>query len=119
LFHGERESFDSHLWWAVGLVQNETQFEISAFDRFGLSGRFAYAWRDQESLDLLHLGVSFLNRPVTESVRFLERPESHIAGIVVDTYASNNAKLQLNGIRATRQGLDPFWIWQIRLQFDY
>ena len=34
-------------------------------------------------------------------------------------YASHNAKLQLNGIRAKRQGLDPFWIWQIRLQFDY
>ncbi len=236
LFHGESESLDRHLWWAVGLVQNETQFDISAVDRFGISGRFAYAWRDQESLDLLHLGVSFFNRPVKESIRFLERPESHIAGIAVDTgdipasatntfiaeaaavrgafslqseyaftdvratdaqnpafhafyvfgsyfltgesrryrsrnasfgeirpkvpfagiqelggaleiafrysrldlenknvdggvlndltaafnwYASHNAKLQLNGIRAKRQGLDPFWIWQIRLQFDY
>lgn len=236
LFQGESESLDRHLWWAVGLVQNETQFDISAVDRFGISGRFAYAWRDQESLDLLHLGVSFLNRPVKESVRFLERPESHIAEIAVDTgdipasatntfiaelatvrgafslqseytftdvratdaqnpafhafyvfgsyfltgesrryrsrdasfgeirpkvpfagfqelrgaleiafrysrldledknvdggvlndltaalnwYASHNAKLQLNGIRAKRQGVEPFWIWQIRLQFDY
>ena len=208
----------------------------SSVDRFGISGRFAYAWRDQESLDLFHLGVSFLNRPVTESTRFLERPESHIAGIALDTgdipssatntfiaeaaavrgafsmqseyaftgvratdsqnprfhafyvfgsyfltgesrryrsrnasfgeirpkmpfanvqqlggaleiafrysrldlkdksvdggvlndltaafnwYASHNAKLQFNGIRAQRQGLAPFWIWQIRLQFAY
>ena len=236
LFRGESESLDRHLWWAVGLVQNQTQFDISAVDRFGISGRFVYAWRDQESLDLLHLGMSFFNRPVKESIRFLERPESHIAGIAVDTgdipssatntfiaeaaavrgafslqseyaftdvratdaqnpafhafyvfgsyfltgesrryrsrnasfgeirpkvpfagiqelggaleiafrysrldledksvdggvlndltaavnwYASRNAKLQINGIRAKRQGLDPFWIWQIRLQFDY
>lgn len=85
LFLGDRQNFDSHLWWALGFIQPENQFDIGATDTFGLSGRFAYAWRDQESLDLLHLGVSILNRPVQESIRFLERPESHIAPEFVDT----------------------------------
>ena len=55
LFLGDREDLNRHLWWAIGLVQNETQFDISADGGFGVSGRFAYAWRDQETLDLVHL----------------------------------------------------------------
>ncbi len=85
LFLGDHPDLDRHLWWAVGLIQPENQFDVGAKDSFGVSGRFAYAWRDQESLDLLHLGVSVLRRPVRETVRFLERPESHLAPEFVDT----------------------------------
>ena len=33
----------------------------------------------------MHFGVDYLRRPVTDTVRFLERPESHIAPQFVDT----------------------------------
>ena len=85
LFLGDREDLNRHLWWAIGLVQKETQFDISGDGGFGVSGRFAYAWRDQETLDLVHLGANFFTRPADESIRFLERPESHLAPIIVDT----------------------------------
>ncbi len=87
LFLGDREDLTRHLWWAIGLVQKETQFDISADGSFGVSGRFAYAWRDQETLDLVHLGANFFTRPADsgEAIRFLERPESHLAPIFVDT----------------------------------
>jgi phosphate-selective porin OprO/OprP len=85
LFYGDREDLESHLWWAVGLIQPENQFDVGATESFGVSGRFAYAWRDQESLDLLHLGVNLLSRPVDDAVRFLERPETHLAPEFVDT----------------------------------
>ena len=69
------------------MVQKETQFDINADSGFGLSGRFAYAWRDQETLDLVHLGANFFTRPADsdEAIRFLERPESHLAPTFVDT----------------------------------
>ena len=84
LFLGDRQHFDSHLWWAVGFIQPEIQ-DAGSTESYGVSGRFAYAWRDQESLDLFHLGVSILSRPVPETVRFLEQPESHLAPAIVDT----------------------------------
>jgi phosphate-selective porin OprO/OprP len=85
LFLGDREDLEHHLWWAIGLVQKEDQFNISNGGGLGISGRFAYAWRDQESLDLLHLGGGFLTRPADDSIRYLERPESHLAPAFVDT----------------------------------
>jgi phosphate-selective porin OprO/OprP len=85
LFLGDREDLNRHLWWAIGLVQKETQFDISGNGGFGVSGRLAYAWRDQETLDLVHLGANVFTRPADESIRFLERPESHLAPIIVDT----------------------------------
>ena len=84
LFLGDRQNFDSHLWWAVGFIQPEIQ-DAGSTESYGVSGRFAYAWRNQESLDLFHLGVSILSRPVPETVRFLEQPESHLAPAIVDT----------------------------------
>ena len=50
--------------------------------------------------------------------RFLDAVLNDLTA-ALNWYASHNAKLQLNGIRAKRQGVEPFWIWQIRLQFDY
>lgn len=85
LFLGDRQDISHHLWWAVGLIQKETQFDINAEGGFGASGRFAYAWRDAESLDLFHLGANVFTRPADEAARFLERPESHLAPVFVDT----------------------------------
>lgn len=85
LFVGDRVDLTRHLWWSVGLVQRETQFDINSEDGFGVSSRIAYAWRDQESLDLIHLGANLLTRPADEPIRFLERPESHLAPVLVDT----------------------------------
>jgi len=105
-FLGDRQELESSLWWSVGLVQNETQFDIRAKESFGFSGRLAYAFRKQETLDVVHLGASILSRPVQDSIRFLERPESHIAKEFVDTgdiaaEASNTMILEAAMVRGS------------------
>jgi phosphate-selective porin OprO/OprP len=71
--------------WTFGVLKQEDDFGIGSTDRVGLSARFAVApqpWNDHR---LVHLGVDYTRRPVEETVRFLERPESNIAPQFVDT----------------------------------
>ncbi len=71
--------------WTFGVLQQEDSFGIGSTDQIGFSGRFVVAphpWNDHR---LLHFGVDYARRPVEETVRFLERPESNIAPQLVDT----------------------------------
>lgn len=71
--------------WTLGVLKQEDDFGIGSTDQIGFSGRFAAAphpWNDHR---LLHIGIDYMRRPVEETVRFLERPESNLAPQFVDT----------------------------------
>lgn len=75
----------SRIHWAVGILQPENQFGLRSTDEFGVSARVAYAFRGRSGARTVHIGGDFFRRNVKETIRFLERPESHIAPQFVDT----------------------------------
>jgi phosphate-selective porin OprO/OprP len=82
-FHGNLPRH--RLRWSLGILRQEDDFGVGSTDRFGVSGRFAWVFHPWSDRRLVHFGVDYLRRPVTDTVRFLERPESHIAPQFVDT----------------------------------
>ena len=70
---------------AVGAVKPEDDFGIGTTSLLGVSARFSYAFRPRDGDLLIHAGGDYLYRPVDETVRFVSRPESHIAPQFTDT----------------------------------
>jgi len=68
----------------VGVVKPEDDVGVGSTDVLGVSGRFTYAFTPREGV-LVHAGGDYTHRPVDETVRFLQRPESHIAPQFTDT----------------------------------
>jgi len=69
----------------VGAVKPEDDVGIGSTDLLGVSGRFSYAFQPRQGDFLIHAGGDYSHRPVDETVRFLQRPESHIAPQFTDT----------------------------------
>ncbi len=70
--------------WVFALIQKEADFRIPNFNRFGFSGRVARRFTLGDE-SFLHLGFDLEHRKVDDYIRFLERPESHLAPQFVDT----------------------------------
>ena len=66
-------------------MKQEDEFGIGSTDELGFSARFAVGLKPWDDEKLLHLGINYTFRPVDETIRFLERPESHIAPQFVDS----------------------------------
>ncbi len=82
VFHGD--SPDRRMKWSVAFVQQENDFGIQISGNASLTARFSTAFKPKNTL--VHLGVDYAKRNVIdETIRFLERPESHIAPQFVDT----------------------------------
>jgi phosphate-selective porin OprO/OprP len=82
LLHGDSPVYE--IRWAFGVLKEEDQFGVLDTNQLSLSGRFTKAFRLSNDW-FVHSGFNFANREVDETVRFLERPESHIAPQFVDT----------------------------------
>lgn len=75
-----------HAWrGAVGAVKPEDDIGIGSTDNIGFSGRFSYAFHPTAGDLLVHAGGNYMYRPVDETIRFLQRPEAHIAPVFTDT----------------------------------
>jgi phosphate-selective porin OprO/OprP len=82
MFHGDAPRH--RIRWAIGFVQQEDEFGVEISTNASITGRFATAFRPGGSL--VHVGVDFANfKPDEDTMRLLERPESHIAPQFVDT----------------------------------
>ena len=82
VFHGDAP--DRRMKWSVAFVQQEDDFGIEVSDNASLTARFAAAFKPKGTL--FHVGADYANRKLDEkTIRFLERPESHIAPQFLDT----------------------------------
>jgi len=70
--------------WVFAFIQKEPDFRMPNFNRFGFSGRVARRFELGDD-SFLHLGFDLEHRKVDDYIRFLERPESHLAPQFVDT----------------------------------
>ncbi len=84
LFISDAERQTHNIRVAVGAVKPEDDVGIGSTDLRGFSGRFSYAFTPRDGV-LVHAGSDYSHRPVDETVRFLQRPESHIAPQFTDT----------------------------------
>jgi len=85
LLHGDTPLLPFDIRWAVGLVQEESELDVSLGSKASVTSRFAMAFRPGNTGVLIHAGVNYLHRVAEDSVFYLERPESHIAPQFVDT----------------------------------
>jgi phosphate-selective porin OprO/OprP len=70
--------------WAFSVLQPEDDFGDPSTDTIGFSSRFTSAFPVKPDV-LAHLGIDYFHRNVEDTVRFKERPESHLAPQFVDT----------------------------------
>jgi len=84
LFYADAARQASNFHLAVAAIKPEDDFGIGSTDKFGVSMRFSYAFHPRGGT-LWHVGGDYTHRPVDETVRFLERPESNLAPAFVDT----------------------------------
>ncbi len=84
LFYADEGRQAHNFRYAVGAIKPEDDFGIGSTDKTGVSMRFSYAFQPGGDV-LVHAGADYTHRPVDETVRFLERPESNIAPQFVDT----------------------------------
>jgi phosphate-selective porin OprO/OprP len=82
LLHGDSPVHE--IRWAFGVLKEEDQFGVTDTNQLSFTGRLTKAFRLTNDW-LLHTGVDLAHRKVDDRVRFLERPESHIAPQFVDT----------------------------------
>lgn len=68
----------------VGVVKPEDDVGIGSTDLLGISARFTYAFTPRDGV-MVHAGGDYTHRPIDETIRFLQRPESHIAPQFTDT----------------------------------
>ena len=85
MFHGD--SLKHRIRWNVAFVQEEDDFGIDISRNAALTARFASAFRPKNHL--LHVGFDYSRRNADAdgTLRFLERPEAHLAPQFVDTGA--------------------------------
>jgi phosphate-selective porin OprO/OprP len=85
MFHGD--SPQHRIRWNVAFVQEEDDFGIDISRNASLTARFASAFKPKNHL--LHVGFDYSRRNADEdgTLRFLERPEAHLAPQFVDTGA--------------------------------
>ncbi len=84
LFITDAKRQSHNLRAVVGAVKPESDTGIGSTDFLGVSGRFSYAFTPRDGT-LVHAGGDFTHRPVDQTVRFLQRPESHISPEFTDT----------------------------------
>lgn len=86
----EGNAFDKNLFWQLGGFQ-DTNDQGFAFDEWGdgeydLSGRLVGTpVYSEDGSKVLHLGVDYIHRFRDSSLRYRQRPESHLAQRLVDT----------------------------------
>ncbi len=83
MFHGD--SLRHLIRWNVAWVQEEDDFGVEISSNSSLTARFAAAFRPND--DLIHVGADYTRRNAEKdgTLRFLERPEAHLAPQFVDT----------------------------------
>jgi len=80
----DKERQPTGVRWVVSVVEPANQFGFRSTDDLGVALRASYAWHRGETRTI-HVGADYMHRNVRDTVRFLERPESHIAPEFVDT----------------------------------
>jgi phosphate-selective porin OprO/OprP len=85
MLHGD--SPNRRTRWSLAVLQPETDsIDLSNSDNLGWSARFANAFsRGEGGKTLVHLGVNFWRRNVSDTIRYATRPESHLAPFFADT----------------------------------
>jgi phosphate-selective porin OprO/OprP len=78
----ERQRFNLH--YAVAAIKPESDFDFTNTNLAGFSTRVAYTFTPASDT-FIHLGGDYLYRPVDQTTRLLERPESNLAPQLVDT----------------------------------
>ena len=79
------DSRDGHNFrYSVAAIKPQNEFDFSSTNLLGFSTRFSYAFTARTDI-LIHLGGDYMHRPVEETIRFLQRPESNLAPQFVDT----------------------------------
>jgi len=73
--------------WSLAALQPETDnLSFAETDSLGVSARFACAFAVGQKKDaLLHLGVDYWRRNVSDTIRYASRPESNLAPYFVNT----------------------------------
>ena len=73
-----------NLHYSVAAIKPQNDFDFTSTDLLGFSTRFSYAFTPRTDI-LIHVGGDYMHRPVEETIRFLQRPESNLAPQFVDT----------------------------------
>lgn len=88
--------FDERLTWAVGIFMDADGFGNATSNEYNLTARLTgLPWYEEKGERLLHIGVSYSLVNPEKTLRYRERPETHLASRFLDTgsFAADYANL--------------------------
>ncbi|MFQ5479402.1 MAG: OprO/OprP family phosphate-selective porin [Candidatus Binatia bacterium] len=95
------DCFEERLTWAGGIFRDTDGFGDGTGNGYNFTGRATgLPLYQQDGERLVHVGVSYSHRNVDDTVRFRERPESHLAPRLVDTGALSADAVDLVGVES-------------------
>ncbi len=93
--------FDERLTWAGGIFRDTDGFGDGSGNGYNFTGRVTgLPLYQEDGARLVHIGLAYSHRNVDDSVRFRERPESHLAPRLVDTGSLAADAVDLVGVES-------------------